>query len=239
LGRGVQQRSAGGRAAEHHRAQAAEVRRGTQHVVGPSLALTPFDRERGDHIVFEEPVSGLAPSRVPQLGRDPAADWAKYNRQYWQDHYEDFLWFFLGQCFPEPHSTKPIEDAVGWGLETTGAVLAAEYDSADPDRRTLEQWCARITSPMLVIHGTDDRISPLRRSELLAELTGGELVVIDGGGHIPLARDPVQVNLLIHEFTERVRPTPAPSRQHWARWEPVAAPGAVHQLPDRARARPA
>ena len=45
--------------------------------------------------------------------------WAKYNRHYWLEDYRDFLEFFFGQVFTEPHSTKQIEDCVGWGLETT------------------------------------------------------------------------------------------------------------------------
>ena len=36
----------------------------------------------------------------------------------------DFLEFFMSKCFTEPHSTKQIEDAVGWGLETDPEVLA-------------------------------------------------------------------------------------------------------------------
>ena len=44
--------------------------------------------------------------------------WAKWNRHYWLEHYEEFLEFFFSQCFTEPHSTKQREDCVGWGLET-------------------------------------------------------------------------------------------------------------------------
>jgi pimeloyl-ACP methyl ester carboxylesterase len=40
------------------------------------------------------------------------------------------------------------------------------------------------------------------RGRALAEATGGVLVVVEGAGHIPLARDPVKVNLLIREFVE-------------------------------------
>ena len=32
--------------------------------------------------------------------------------------YPDFLRFFFDQMFPEPHSTKQVEDCVGWGQET-------------------------------------------------------------------------------------------------------------------------
>ena len=53
--------------------------------------------------------------------------WDKYNRHYWLDHYRDFLEFFFGQVFTEPHSTKQIEDCVGWGMETDGATLALTY----------------------------------------------------------------------------------------------------------------
>ena len=54
---------------------------------------------------------------------------------YWLDHYEDFLEFFFSQCFPEPHSTKQIEDGVGWGLETSPEVLLARTPLPGPTRR--------------------------------------------------------------------------------------------------------
>ena len=55
---------------------------------------------------------------------------------------------------------------------------------------------------MLVVHGDEDQISPLRRGRALAEATGGALVVLEGAGHIPMARDPVKINRLIREFAE-------------------------------------
>jgi pimeloyl-ACP methyl ester carboxylesterase len=70
------------------------------------------------------------------------------------------------------------------------------------DKATLRGWCAASRCPVLVVHGDDDQISPLRRGRALAEATGGGLVVLEGAGHIPMARDPVQVNLLIREFVD-------------------------------------
>jgi pimeloyl-ACP methyl ester carboxylesterase len=70
------------------------------------------------------------------------------------------------------------------------------------DEATLRAWCAASRCPVLVVHGTKDAISPLRRAKRLAEATGGALTVLEGAGHIPLARDPVKVNLLIREFVE-------------------------------------
>jgi pimeloyl-ACP methyl ester carboxylesterase len=128
--------------------------------------------------------------------------WAKYNRYYWLDHYQDFLEFFFSQCFTERHSTKPIEDAVGWGLESSPEVLIAESHAPWPDEATVRGWCAAGRCPVLVVHGTKDQISHVRRGRALAEATGGGLVVLEGAGHIPMARDPVKVNLLIREFVE-------------------------------------
>jgi pimeloyl-ACP methyl ester carboxylesterase len=144
---------------------------------------------------------------VPFVGRDPLEHWAKYDPAYWREHHEDFLWFFFGMCFSEPHSTKQIEDCVGWGLDTTSDVLATEAGAARPSRHTVEQWCRAVTSPVLAIHGSHDQVSPPSRAQRIAELTGGECVVLEGSGHIPLARDPVRVNLLIRDFARRCRPT--------------------------------
>ena len=47
---------------------------------------------------------------------DSYEGWAKYNRHYWLSDYAGFLSFFFSQIFTEPHSTKQIEDSVGWGL---------------------------------------------------------------------------------------------------------------------------
>ena len=56
---------------------------------------------------------------------DDYSGWGKYNRHYWLDNYRDFLEFFFRRCFTEPHSTKQLEDCVGWGLETDAETLVA------------------------------------------------------------------------------------------------------------------
>jgi len=52
--------------------------------------------------------------------------------------------------------------------------------------------------------GDEDMCQPPARSRAVAELTGGELVVLQGGGHLPNARDPVKVNLEIDRFLRRI-----------------------------------
>jgi pimeloyl-ACP methyl ester carboxylesterase len=163
-----------------------------QVFIGPSLPITP-----------------PSPSRVESakafwVEHDDPQGWDKYNAHYWQTNYADFAEFFFSMCFPEPHATKQLEDCVGWALETEPEVLVAKARVDDVDHEMVLDWCRRVTSPALVIHGDDDRISPLSRARRLAEATRGSLFIVEGGGHIPLARDPVMVNLLIKEFADRL-----------------------------------
>jgi pimeloyl-ACP methyl ester carboxylesterase len=134
---------------------------------------------------------------------DTGEGWAKFNRHYWLREYPDFLQFFAEQVFPEPHSTKQVEDMVGWGLETTAETLALTQLGSQPaSLEEMEAILRRVCCPVLVVHGDDDRVRPHAVGAAVAELTGGTLVTIGGGGHCPQARHPVKVNLLIREFVE-------------------------------------
>ena len=174
--------------------------------------------ERVDGAVFIAPAApfGMHRARVQTPFDEPLESyegWSKYNRYYWLEHYRDFLEFFFSQTFTEPHSTKQIEDCVGWGLETTGETLALTYlgrELKDPDE--FARLCNRITCPVLVIHGTDDAVRMVSTGERMAKETGGEFVALEGSGHLPHARDPVRVNLLLRDF---IAPRPAP--RNWTR----------------------
>jgi pimeloyl-ACP methyl ester carboxylesterase/predicted glycosyltransferase len=136
---------------------------------------------------------------------DTDEGWAKYNQWYWLENYERFLEFFFSKFFTEPHSTKPFEDCVGWGLETTPETLIATRLAPAIDEARARDLCARIRCPVLVIHGADDAIAPIGRAVALAEATGGTMVTLEGSGHGPHVRDPVKVNLLLRDF---VKPPP-------------------------------
>jgi pimeloyl-ACP methyl ester carboxylesterase len=158
--------------------------------VGPALPFGELDAERAPVRSFDEPL-------------DTNEGWAKYNRHYWLRDYRGFLEFFFAHCFTEPHSTKQIEDCVGWGLDTDPDTLALTQVAPGlaTEAETLAV-CARVHCPVLVLHGSGDAIRPLAHGEALAEATRGELVVLEGSGHIPLARDPVKVNLIVRDFVE-------------------------------------
>ncbi|HEV8423587.1 MAG TPA: alpha/beta fold hydrolase [Actinomycetes bacterium] len=141
---------------------------------------------------------------------DTDEGWAKHNRHYWLRDYRGFLDFFMSRVFTEPHSTKPTEDAVGWGLDTTGETLVLTNDGLEPDEA--RELARRVRCPVLVIHGEHDAIVSATRGIALAEDTGGRLVLLDGSGHAPHVRDPVKVNLLLRDF---VKPALPPRR--WVR----------------------
>ena len=60
---------------------------------------------------------------------DPLPDdegWSKYNAHYWRRDWPGFAQFFASEAiYTEPHSTKPIEDTVGWMLETDPETIIA------------------------------------------------------------------------------------------------------------------
>ncbi len=138
--------------------------------------------------------------------------WAKYNRHHWLRDYPDFLEFFFSQMFTEPHSTKPIEDCVGWGLETTPETLVATELGRGLDAEETRELAGRLRCPVLVIQGTEDAITGPGRGIGLAEAAGAELVLLEGSGHAPHVRDPVKVNLLLREFA-----APPPRAAAWVR----------------------
>jgi pimeloyl-ACP methyl ester carboxylesterase len=159
-------------------------------------------------VLLDPALPFMAPLPREQVGSfdeepDSPQGWAKFNRHYWLREYRDFLEFFAGQAFSESHSTKQTEDMVGWGLETSPETLVLTQLGAQPaSRAEMEAVLGRVRCPVLVVHGAEDRVRPHAGGAAVAELTGGALVTLEGGGHCPQARHPVKVNLLIREFVE-------------------------------------
>ncbi len=136
---------------------------------------------------------------------DTDEGWAKYNKHFWLRDYRGFVEFFFSRIFREPHSTKQIEDCVGWALETTPEMLVAAQYARMLEPEEARELAGRLHCPLLVVHGRSDQIAHYTRGEALAEHGRGAFVLVEGGGHAPHARDPVMFNLLVHEFVERLR----------------------------------
>jgi pimeloyl-ACP methyl ester carboxylesterase/predicted glycosyltransferase len=163
--------------------------------IGPLFPYTPSHWKLLTH-----PVSLSLALRVPAFAY---RWWGRMNPTHWQKNYPEFAEWFISRCFPEPHSTKAIEDGVAWALDSDGETLAATaYGGVHSGRRGLRKLARNLNCPVLVIHGEKDKITPPRDGRALTHLGKGRLEVIPGAGHFPHARKPVQVNLALRDFTE-------------------------------------
>ena len=171
-------------------------------------------------LTTETTAAGEGESFTADPGPDPS-DWELFNEHVWRRDYRRFTEFFWGAVFSEPHSTKPAEDGIGWAHQISPDVLIATMYAPKwgESARDLRTAAAAVRCPVLVIHGTDDEVVPVRNGEELAGLLGADLLLIESGGHCPQVRDPSVVNRTIAEFTDRVTPAAQrpPRRTAWTR----------------------
>ena len=184
---------------------------------GWALRLAAEHPDRVEAAVFEGaavPIADPLPYPLVYPGME------KYENEYRRAHHDEFVEFFFEERLTEPHSTKQIEDGVGWGLETDAETLiraaSAPYlDPVDGDpvlsakHLVARALAARVRCPSLVIHGGDDHVVAIRHAEYLARALGVPLVRLEGSGHLPANRDPVRFNLLLRDF---IRSLPAADR---------------------------
>jgi pimeloyl-ACP methyl ester carboxylesterase len=152
--------------------------------------------------------TGLAQAFEEEL--DDAVGWATYNAHYWRRDLAGFAEFFFGEAFPEAHSSKQVDDAVGWALETDAETLVATHrapslgDGSSPDDPSMAELAAQVRCPCLVVHGSDDRVVGVGIGAALAQALGCPIETFDSGGHCVHARHPVRFNLLLRQFVEGV-----------------------------------
>jgi len=143
---------------------------------------------------------------------DNPEGWQKYNRRHWQLNYADFLSFFFEKVYTEPHSTKQQDDAIAWGLDGDGKMLAMTLDSRAKGAAFLDEaMYSRVHCPSLILVGDADAITPPEGSYRVAEITRGELHVRSGGGHAIHARSPAWFNVTMRDFLARNLGTYTPS----------------------------
>jgi pimeloyl-ACP methyl ester carboxylesterase len=159
-------------------------------LIAPSVPLG--DRVPGRNVSFEDVL-------------DTEDGWAKQNRHFWRRDFRSWLEFFFSELFNEPHSTKQIEDAVGYGTSTDPETLGATMHAASVDRDTFLRMCSSVRCPVLVIQGDRDAIiGPSRGIELSRAIPQAQFEFLEGAGHAPNARDPIRVNLLIRAFIRQL-----------------------------------
>jgi pimeloyl-ACP methyl ester carboxylesterase/predicted glycosyltransferase len=164
-----------------------------------------------------------SPARVPAGFADTLytdADWTNEHWQHWRQDWRGYAELFFSELLHEPHSTKQREDCVGWAIDAGGLIvqLTEEAPLSSTSEAETEAILDRVRCPVLAIHGNGDRCEPWELSGKLAELTGAEVLILDGAGHLPQAREPVVINRAIRDFADRLRPPSGrPPQQTWTR----------------------
>jgi pimeloyl-ACP methyl ester carboxylesterase/predicted glycosyltransferase len=169
---------------------------------GDDLALAAEHPERVQALVLLAP--DLLLTEVPNEDiYDRVAEWSAFAQD------------FFSLVFSEPHSTKPVEDSVGWAMETDADTILRGMRAAwDNEPGAARQRLNGVRCPVLVIQGSEDRIvGPQRGRAVAAELADATLLKLVGSGHGPHLRDPVRVNLAVREFVG----DPGPREQRWTR----------------------
>jgi len=166
--------------------------------IAPTLPFPPPDPWERDRYSFDDVLDADV--------LDTAEGWAKENRHYWQRNWRGYVEFFMSQIATEPHSTKPYDDLVEWGMQTDAATMLRDADAPQQvaDETEAVRLCRSVACPVLVIGGDQDKIVPPERARRIAELTNADLLAIEGGGHAPHVRYPVAVNHAIRDFVNGV-----------------------------------
>ena len=101
---------------------------------------------------------------------------------------------------------------MSWALQTTSQTLIVANGAplCVADKEECEALVSSVTAPVMVIRGSDDRCQTPDRQRRYAELTRARQQIIEGGGHLPNAREPVVVNRWMHDFITEVSGAPRP-----------------------------
>src|SRR5690348_1953871 len=110
--------------------------------VFPSMCLAAEHPDRVLGVVAISPGLPLVTARNPNR-QEP--EWVKHMADdFVREHYAEFLEFFFGQMFPEPHSTKQVEDAAAYGLDTTPEQLLVHEPLNVETKEEVEAICRQV-----------------------------------------------------------------------------------------------
>ena len=103
-------------------------------------------------------------------------------------------WAFSASAPPEM-----VDNMVKTIASVSPAVLYADFSACNDF--DLSQELEDIIKPTLLIVGADDKMTPLKLSQYIAEhIAGAQLEVIPAAGHFVMLEKPAEVNRLIRDF---------------------------------------
>jgi pimeloyl-ACP methyl ester carboxylesterase len=153
--------------------------------------------------------------------------WERFNAHSMAEDPEGFVRHFFTRMFCEPHSTKQIEDAIGWAEETSAQALIDSMLGGLQDDADLAGAYSALGCPVLLIHGDRDEVVPIEMGRAVAALCRAEVMEMAGSGHGPHLRHPAIVHAAIRRFLAAHGVLPAKTRAR-------AAPARRRRGPRRA-----
>jgi len=106
---------------------------------------------------------------------------------------------FFRLAFSPAAPPEIVENMVKTIASVSPAVLYADFSACNDF--DLSQELENITKPTLLIVGEDDKMTPLKLSQYIAEhIAGAQLEIIPAAGHFVMLEKPAQVNQLIRDF---------------------------------------
>lgn len=102
--------------------------------------------------------------------------------------------------FMEQHE-ELVEQIVDWRLDSDAPPAARQAQAAAVEAFDASDELDGIEVPVLVLHGTDDRVLPVGNGEILAErIPRADAEFVDGGSHLFFIEDAARVTDRIEEF---------------------------------------
>jgi pimeloyl-ACP methyl ester carboxylesterase len=102
------------------------------------------------------------------------------------------------------HSQPRLVEHVREMMASTSVEGVVGTLQAMKDRPDSTPILPTITKPVLIIHGSDDQIIPASEARTMQEaIPGGELVIIEGAGHLLNMEQPTVFNQAVHQFLKR------------------------------------
>lgn len=126
--------------------------------------------------------------------------WDLYTAGGMRANYAAFVQLFFEHMFPEPHSTKQIEDGIAFAMETDAEALIDSTLGAMLTKADVDGAYRAVRCPVLLIHGDRDAMVPFKTGQRVAELCNAEFLPMPGSGHGPHMRHPALVNRAIRDF---------------------------------------
>lgn len=82
------------------------------------------------------------------------------------------------------------------------------WEPGPPTEGRILRFLAQIRCPVLMVHGTDDRVVSIDHARRVAAAIGAQRVEVEGAGHSVIGREPVLANRLIRAFVRSLEPRP-------------------------------